>query len=79
MTVFYFMIYDKRASQITYIPKFTISLTPVYPLFRTFGKCCPGRTYMPKSNYALVEESGFFSSNTKGQGYLAGKIFKNTL
>ena len=34
---------------------------------------------MPKSNYALVEESGFFSSNTKGHGNLAGKIFKNTL
>ena len=34
---------------------------------------------MPKSNYALVEESGFFSSNTKGQGYLAGTFFKNTL
>jgi hypothetical protein len=25
-----------------------------------------------------MEESGYFSSNTKGQGYLADKIFKNT-
>jgi hypothetical protein len=30
MTVFYFLFFDKRDSQIAYNPKFSISLTSVY-------------------------------------------------
>ncbi len=49
------------------------------PYFRTFGKSCLECTYIPKCNYALGEESGFFSSNTKGPAHLAGAFFMNTL
>ncbi len=50
-------------------------------LFRTFGESCLECPYIPKSNFALGEETGFSSSNTKGPGHLAGAgaFFINTL